>query len=79
MSTPLRPLSTGELLDRTFNLYRNNFMLFAGIAVLAALIFVAALVLLLTLGFSVPTPGANVDAGAVLGAFAIYFGALVSG
>jgi len=33
MSTPLRPMSTGEILDRTFNLYRNNFLLFAGIAV----------------------------------------------
>lgn len=27
----LRPLSAGELLDRAFNLYRNNFVLFAGI------------------------------------------------
>ena len=34
MITPLRPMSTGEILDRTFNLYRNNFVLFAGIAVL---------------------------------------------
>jgi len=33
MSTPLRPMSTGEILDRTFNLYRSNFLLFAGIAV----------------------------------------------
>jgi len=33
MSTPLRPMSTGEILDRTFNLYRRNFALFAGIAV----------------------------------------------
>jgi len=33
MTTPLRPMSTGEILDRTFNLYRNNFVLFAGIAV----------------------------------------------
>jgi hypothetical protein len=29
--TELRPLSLGELLDRTFRLYRNNFWLFAGI------------------------------------------------
>lgn len=34
----LRPLSLGELLDRTFTLYRNNFWLFVGImAVPAAL------------------------------------------
>src|SRR5690242_14701807 len=37
MSTPLRPLSTSELLDRTFFLYRNNFVVFAGIAAIADL------------------------------------------
>lgn len=31
MTTALRPLSTGELLDRTFALYRNHFGLFLGI------------------------------------------------
>jgi hypothetical protein len=31
MTTALRPLSTGELLDRTFSLYRNHFGLFVGI------------------------------------------------
>jgi hypothetical protein len=31
MATVLRPLSTGELLDRTFSLYRGNFVLFLGI------------------------------------------------
>jgi hypothetical protein len=37
MSTQLRPLSTSELLDRTFFLYRNNFAVFAGIAAMAEL------------------------------------------
>lgn len=32
----LRPLSTGEILDRTFQLYRSRFALFAGLAVLPA-------------------------------------------
>ncbi len=32
----LRPLSTGEVLDRTFSLYRSRFLMFAGIAALAA-------------------------------------------
>jgi hypothetical protein len=32
MSTQLRPLSLGEVLDRTAELYRNHFLLFAGIA-----------------------------------------------
>jgi hypothetical protein len=34
MTTALRPMTTGELLDRSFSLYRNNFFLFAGIALL---------------------------------------------
>jgi len=33
MSPKLRPMSTGEVLDRTFNLYRNHFLLFTGISV----------------------------------------------
>ncbi len=36
MNTELRPLSLGEILDRTFQLYRGNFLMFAGIATLAA-------------------------------------------
>lgn len=32
MDTNLRPLSLGEILDRTAQLYRTNFLLFAGIA-----------------------------------------------
>ncbi|MGD0858489.1 MAG: hypothetical protein ABR912_04135 [Terracidiphilus sp.] len=32
METILRPLSLGEILDRTAQLYRNNFVLFAGIS-----------------------------------------------
>ena len=36
MTTALRPMSTSEILDRSFSLYRNNFALFAGIAALPA-------------------------------------------
>jgi hypothetical protein len=32
MAEVLRPMSTSELLDRTFSLYRKNFLLFVGIA-----------------------------------------------
>jgi hypothetical protein len=42
MLTVLRPLSTSELLDRTFHLYRNNFLVFVGIAAIPQL-FVLAL------------------------------------
>jgi hypothetical protein len=33
MAEILRPMSTGELMDRTLVLYKNNFKLFVGIAV----------------------------------------------
>ncbi len=36
METNLRPLSLGEILDRTAQLYRTNFVLFAGIAAVYA-------------------------------------------
>ena len=32
MTTVLRPMSTGEILDRMFSLYRSNFWLFVGIS-----------------------------------------------
>lgn len=73
MTTALRPMTTGELLDRTFNIYRNNFALFAGISALAALILVAATVLLVVLGFTVPTPGARIDPRTVFTTLAVYF------
>jgi hypothetical protein len=41
MSTILRPLSTGELLDRTFFLYRKHFTLFVGIVALPHLVVLA--------------------------------------
>lgn len=48
----LRPLSTGEVLDRTFQLYRSRFALFAGLAALpAGVSFVSgALQVLFTMG-----------------------------
>lgn len=36
MTTQLRPLSLGEILDRTAELYRNNFFLFAGTSAIFA-------------------------------------------
>ena len=41
MTTALRPLSTGELLDRTFQLYRSHFGLFVGIFALPYLVVLA--------------------------------------
>jgi len=48
MDTTLRPMSISQLLDRTFHLYRNNFLLFAGIAALPpAMLVVAQLAVLI--------------------------------
>lgn len=41
MVTVLRPLSTSELLDRTFHLYRNKFLIFVGIMAIPQLIVLA--------------------------------------
>jgi len=68
MIESLRPMSLGELLDRTFLLYRRNFLLFVGIATLgpAAYLFFE----LLTIGpalASSKTPGGNLTALASVG------------
>lgn len=48
MNTALRPMSTSQVLDRTFHLYRNHFLLFCGIAALPP-----ALLLIMKLGLMV--------------------------
>ncbi|HZI56417.1 MAG TPA: hypothetical protein VFF39_06555 [Verrucomicrobiae bacterium] len=51
MDLALRPMSTSQVLDRTFYLYRNNFVLFAGIALITpAMKLVALLVQLKIFG-----------------------------
>jgi hypothetical protein len=41
MNTPLRPMNLGELLDRSFYLYRKHFILFAGIIALPYMVLLA--------------------------------------
>jgi hypothetical protein len=41
MNEPLRPMNLGEILDRTFQIYRAKFLVFAGIAALPALALLA--------------------------------------
>ena len=53
MVTVLRPLSTSELLDRTFHLYKNNFLLFVGITAIPQL----AILLLRVLGAAIAASG----------------------
>src|SRR5919109_160892 len=68
-TTTLRPMSTGQVLDRTFNLYRRNFVLFFGIAMLPP-----ALMLLIQLLPLAVTPlaqaGSSFAAGLAVAAFA---------
>ena len=63
MAEVLRPMSTGELMDRTFTLYRRNFKLFVGIATLGP---AANLVFQLLLVSSIGLPAAaSPQAGAL--------------
>ncbi len=63
MTTALRPLSTGELLDRTFSLYRSHFGLFVGIFALPHMMVLA----FQCLGVAVRHPGNQLaDLGAQL-------------
>jgi hypothetical protein len=65
MDTSLRPMSTSQVLDRTFFLYRNNFVLFAGIALVTpTLTLIAELVQLATFGMPANPNRAGVDPSA---------------
>jgi hypothetical protein len=67
MATVLRPLTTGELLDRTFSLYRTHFVLFLGIFALPHLCVLA----LQCLAFAFQTPGAQLFNALMAVAFGI--------
>jgi hypothetical protein len=54
MSETLRPSTLGEILDRTAQLYRRNFWLFAGVAALPIAIIIAVTALALGTVFAVP-------------------------
>jgi len=69
MTTILRPLSTSELLDRTFHLYRNNFLVFVGITAIPQLF-----ILPLLLGGAAMTARheASTATAMVLGGYLLY-------
>lgn len=48
----LRPLSLSQVLDRTFSLYRKNFVLFAGIGALPPALVLVGQLLILAVGFA---------------------------
>lgn len=63
----LRPMSTGEILDRTFGNYRRNFKLFAGIAAIPnAILLVFKLLIVLVVAANTWTPTQRVAGGAAL-------------
>jgi hypothetical protein len=78
MAVALRPLSTGELLDRVFSLYRAHFALFVGIVALPHLI---TLALQLFVGARLSPPGFGISAmlGTFLWAMLLGLAALVVG
>jgi len=85
MTESLRPMSMGELLDRTFSLYRKNFLLFVGIATVGPAAYL--LFQLLTIGAAV-VPGtspqgssaalASMGVGMVAGLFIMLAGMAIS-
>lgn len=75
MTTALRPMNSGEILDRTFNLYRNNFILFAGIAALAAVFLVVMTGTLIVLGLSVSNTTPQTDPRELFAKLGIFLGA----
>jgi hypothetical protein len=75
----LRPMSLGEVLDRTFNLYKNYFWLFTGITSLPFLVLllvnvgIAAIQAAKTAGAQVPRGVVPPSVGMIGGAFAGFF------
>jgi hypothetical protein len=59
MDTALRPMSASQILDRTFHLYRSNFLVFAGIAAVGpALTVLGGMIQLRIFGIpAMPQPG----------------------
>ncbi|HZS26292.1 MAG TPA: hypothetical protein VFB76_03610 [Candidatus Angelobacter sp.] len=56
MDLALRPMSTSQVLDRTFYLYRNNFVLFAGIAIITPTLKLIALLIQLNIFGPITVP-----------------------
>jgi hypothetical protein len=69
----LRPLSTGEVLDRTFSIYRSRFWLFAGLASIAATVqLLANVIVMLVAHFVRRRYGASAGFGArTIGAYPV--------
>jgi hypothetical protein len=70
----LRPLNLGEILDRTFSLYRRNFLLFIGISAIPQTLVLAVNIITLMFGGNIAArafTGLGIGIGLVLGLVAI--------
>lgn len=65
----LRPLSIGELLDRTFSYYRNNFWLFVGIVAAPQVAMVAVTLFMQSLRLTGPPPTPSKDPTEIIARF----------
>jgi hypothetical protein len=78
MNEPLRPSTLGEILDRTAQLYRRNFWLFAGTAALPFVVMVGLIAVAVPLGIlAVPGIGAGGGNAGSVGLFASAVGGIV--
>jgi len=80
MSLDLRPLTLGELLDRSFSLYRRHFWLFVGIMALPSLLGLAFGLLVALFNPQPGSPGSaapDVNAAEILGAVLWFAAAMI--
>lgn len=80
MDSTLRPMSTSQVLDRTFHLYRNHFLLLAGISALPPAVLLLAQAGFFLLAF-IPGPKLNLfpaEAAFVVGIIALVVAYLVA-
>jgi len=73
MDSTLRPMSTSQVLDRTFFLYRRNFALFAGVGAVYPALSILVQLAFVPLGFPPRNPQITGNPAAFLGLFMIYF------
>src|SRR5258707_8661932 len=72
MDSTLRPMSTSQVLDRTFFLYRKNFALFAGVAAVTPALSILLQLAFVPLGFPPQNPQATGNLAAFYGLLLIY-------
>jgi hypothetical protein len=75
MALDLRPLTLGELLDRSFSIYRHHFWTFVGIMAVPSVLALAMSLLIILVGVSLapgPEPRAALAAGRILWVMAIF-------